>query len=952
MAATSRYTNIAESPTPDNTAAERPPRIELLEREPRQRQRRRRTNVSVAAPRPVYSEQTFQDGFQPVLRPRRRIPMPKENPFHPRNCKPRSLKSAVRNKVRIAKWLPKYFSSGAWRKKMPADIAAGVTVGVMNIPQGLAYAQLANVPPIYGLYTSFIPVLIYLIFGSSHHIAVGTFAVVSLMVGEVVSSLQDSSGGSVLSDNATLLDSCGFPQVTPPKGCAPTGNVTEDMLTDIAGPTAVEIAVAVTIVVGVMQIVMSFARLGVVTMFLSEPLVSGYTTGAAFHVFTSQVRSLFGIKMDSQKNPAAIIKTYIHIFSHITCTRVGALLTGLVAGIILYILKLVNPRFQKKLKFPLPAELLIIVAATIISWQFDFQGEFKVDVVDCIPTGPPSPQFSSFGRLPWKDVIGPSVPIAVVAFAIAVSVGQGFAKKHEYTIDANQELLALGLSNIVGGSFSCIVCTASLSRSAVYEAVGARTQFGSLFGVSIIVLVVFAIGHLFEPLPKAVLAAIIMVSLKGLFLQFRELRRLWGISLADASVWFVTWLATLLLGVDLGLAVGVGYSLVIVLFRTSRPYYCTLGQARGTDIYRDTKIYSDIVDIPGVRVFRFEASLYFANIQYFLECLHHSVNLNPATERRHLKRRATHDELLATSLPVESRPALNASAETTADEERTGQVPALAYQSTLHAIVRTCEEIAADPDGSRQVTVDDMDSSDSESEESSTAVPVAAAPSVAYHKAAGHQSGGASPHDVEDTVNVITSPVHSTYAGRQLSSPPSSPTGIFRVETDHLICDSVDEPDLSYARSNSNRLVNDCEGIPQDDYVRMASHSNGRLSRSSAGSNIVLVDMPVRFVIIDCSPVNYVDTQAVAALTALAADYESVGVQLLLANCRHRVRQMLDDGGFIENIGSERLFVTVHDAVRYTQDIICAASPVHDGRSPRTPSSPTISEMGVTISSL
>ncbi|KAK9515598.1 hypothetical protein VZT92_026231 [Zoarces viviparus] len=508
-------------------------------------------------------------------------------------CSGPRLKSCLLGSVPVVSWLPRY----SIRENALGDLISGISVGIMHLPQGMAYALLASVPAVFGLYSSFYPVLVYFIFGTSKHISIGTFAVLSVMIGGVTERLAPDS------DFMTW------------------DNVTNRSVVDVIPRDAerVRVAAAVTFLSGLFQILLGLVQFGFVVTYLSEPLVRGYTTGAAIHVIVSQLKYTFGISPVRHGGPLSLIYTVLEICYLLPKTNIGTLVVSIVAIIGLILVKELNSYLSKKLPVPIPVELLGIVIATVISWQVNLAGRYRVDVVGLIPSGlqpPVLPTASLFGQ-----VIGDAFAIAVVGYGIAISLGRIFALKYGYKVDSNQELIALGLSNSVGGIFQCFATSCSMSRTMVQESTGGKTQVAGALSAIVILFITLWIGTLFEDLPKAVLAAIIFVNLQGMMKQFMDIPVLWRSNKIDMMIWVVTFILTLLLNPDLGLAAAIGFSMLTVIFRTQLPKYSILGQVPNTDIYRPLEDYEQLKQVPGILIFRSSATLYFANAEMYQEAL-------------------------------------------------------------------------------------------------------------------------------------------------------------------------------------------------------------------------------------------------------------------------------------------------------------------------------------------
>ncbi|XP_061830319.1 solute carrier family 26 member 6-like [Nerophis lumbriciformis] len=508
-------------------------------------------------------------------------------------CSGPRAKSCLLGSVPVLSWLPRY----SIRENALGDLISGLSVGIMQLPQGMAYALLAAVPPVFGLYASFYPVLIYFIFGTSKHISIGTYAVMSVMIGGVTERL------------------------APDSNFATWDNVTNSSSVDVFARDAerVRVAAAVTFLSGIFQILLGLVHFGFVVTYLSEPLVRGYTTGAATHVIVSQLKYTFGISPLRYSGPFSLIFTVLEVCYLIPQTNIGTLVVSIVAIIGLILAKELNSYFSKKIPIPIPVELLAIVIATLVSWQVNLQGKYGVDVVGDIPSGlqpPVLPSTSLFGK-----VIGDAFALSVVGYGIVISLGRIFALKYGYKVDSNQELIALGLSNSVGAVFQCFAISCSMSRSMVQESTGGKTQVAGALSAVVILFITLWIGALFEELPKAVLAAIIYVNLQGMMKQFLDIPALWATNKLDMVIWVSTFILTVLFNPDLGLAAAIGFSMLTVIFRTQLPKYSALGQVPDTDIYRPLEDYGQVKEIPGILIFRSSATLYFANAEMYQDAL-------------------------------------------------------------------------------------------------------------------------------------------------------------------------------------------------------------------------------------------------------------------------------------------------------------------------------------------
>uniref|UniRef100_A0A8C8M4V0 STAS domain-containing protein n=1 Tax=Oncorhynchus tshawytscha TaxID=74940 RepID=A0A8C8M4V0_ONCTS len=504
----------------------------------------------------------FSPTLHDALRPGVRCSMPK-------------LKRSVLSTLPVLSWLPRY----SVRDNGLGDLISGISVGIMHLPQGMAYALLASVPPVFGLYTSFYPVLVYCILGTSRHISIGTFAVISIMIGSVTERLAPDS-------DFTFLN-----------GTNGTG------VLDVTARDAyrVQIAASTTVLSGLFQVLLGMVRFGFVVTYLSEPLVRGYTTGAATHVVISQLKYIFGIHPARFSGPLS--QVYVNICRHLPETNIGTLVVSLVALVVLIVVKELNSCYEKKLPLPIPIELIVVSPPYLTAL--------------CSPS---LPDVSL-----WGTVVGDAFAVAIVGYAINISLGKTFGLKHGYKVDSNQELVALGLSNTVGGFFQCYSVTSSMSRSLIQESTGGRTQVAGVVSSVIVLITVLQLGSLFGELPKAVLSCIVFVNLKGMFKQYLDIPALWKSNTVDLLVWLVTLVCTILLNLDLGLAASIAFSLLTVIFRTQLPRYSILGQVPGTELYLDTDTYEEAKEIPGITIFRSSTTVYYTNAELYLDALQKKV---------------------------------------------------------------------------------------------------------------------------------------------------------------------------------------------------------------------------------------------------------------------------------------------------------------------------------------
>ena len=467
----------------------------------------------------------------------------------------------------ILEWLPKYKKS-----YLTGDFSAGITVGIMLIPQGMAYALIAGLPPIYGLYAALIPNLIYVFTGSSRKLAVGPVALDSLIVASSLAAMKLAS--------------------------------TEEYIS---------MAIFLALFVGAIQLIMGFMRLGFLSNFLSRPVVGGFTTAAALVIAISQLKYFFGLQISTNNT----VKTFQAIFSQIQETNFYDLSIGVAA--ILVILGL------KKLHRKLPAAMVVVVLG-IIGIYFFMVNETDVNIVGQVPSGLPAFVLPDLNLDLVIKAFPTAMALAFIAFAEAMTIAKAVEdKSQEYYTDANQELRALGSSNIVGALFQSFPANAGLSRTAVNVDEGAKTGIASLISVFVVGLTLLFLTPFFYYLPKSVLGAIILVAVYGL-IDLKYPKQLWRQRRDEFYLFLVTFMTTLLIGISQGIIFGVLFSLVLLVSRTSRPHIAILGRIRGTDYFKNVNRFGDdIEEFEHTLVLRFDGQLYFANKDYFKAQLYKNI---------------------------------------------------------------------------------------------------------------------------------------------------------------------------------------------------------------------------------------------------------------------------------------------------------------------------------------
>ncbi|XP_072518465.1 sulfate anion transporter 1 [Salminus brasiliensis] len=553
------------------------------------------------------------------------------------SCSVPKVKRTLTDFFPVVLWLPKYkINEYVW-----GDLMSGLIVGIILVPQAIAYCLLAGLEPIYGLYTSFFGNIIYFILGTSRHVSVGIFSLMSLMVGQVVDR-EVYLAGFDLGEESTQSSMDGGWNVS--EDYSKTAmNLTIKALNMECGKEcyAISIATSLTFLAGIYQVLMAVFRLGFVSIYLSAPMLDGFATGASCTILTVQAKYLLGLKIPRHQGYGTVVVTWINIFKNIHKTNFCDMITSAICIAVLVAGKELQDRYKNRLKMPLPTELVVVAVATIVSHFADLNGQYSSSISGAIPTGFIPPQVPSFDLMP--RIALDAIPLAVISFAFTVSLSEMFAKKNGYTVRPNQEMLAIGFCNIIPSFFHCFTTSAALAKTMVKDSTGCQTQVSSVVSAFVVLLVLLFLAPFFYSLQKCVLACIIIVSLRGALRKFRDVPTLWRLSKIDATVWMVTMCSAALISVEIGLVIGVVVSMICVVAQTQYPKVSLLGQIENTNHYEDMDDYSHLVIIPKVKIFRFQAPLYYANKDFFLKSLYKTVGLEPFLEkarRRKLEKKA------------------------------------------------------------------------------------------------------------------------------------------------------------------------------------------------------------------------------------------------------------------------------------------------------------------------
>lgn len=489
-------------------------------------------------------------------------------------------------------WLKSYN-----RQDLRGDLPAGLTVGVMLIPQGMAYALIAGLPVVYGLYAALVPQVVYAFLGSSRKLAVGPVAMDSLLVASGLTGLA------------------------------------------VAGSDRyIELALLLAFMMGALQFLLGMLRMGFLAQFLSRPVISGFTSAAALIIGLNQLPSLLGIQMDRSAQMHALI---MGAYEGMGQLHFPTLLLSAAALAVLWGLRRWAPR--------VPGALVVVAAGIAMSAVFGAD-TLGVRIVGDIPSGLPGFQMP---KLLWEDLraLAPvAATIALIAFMEAYSVAQAVAQRHsDPSIDADQELRALGLANFLGSMFGAYSTTGGFSRTAVNDRAGAATGMSALISAAVVALTLTFLTPVFGQLPQPVLGAIIVAAISGL-VDLRYARTLWRSHREEALLLFTTFALTAFGGMVLGIAAGVVLSLILTLFRSTRPHAAELGAIAG--IYRNVERFPEAALVPGWLIVRYDGPLHYASLTHFKAFL----------ERRLAARNTEQGAVHTIVLHAESIPYVDASA--------------------------------------------------------------------------------------------------------------------------------------------------------------------------------------------------------------------------------------------------------------------------------------------------
>ena len=467
--------------------------------------------------------------------------------------------------IPILSWLPTY--NRGW---LSADVIAGLTLWGLVVPEAMAYAGVAGLPPQMGLYTLLAALLVYAVLGTSRHLVVQATSATAALLASSVTAVMITLG---------LLQEGGTPDAA----------------------TYQLYAAAFVLVVGVVFLAAGAARLGFVTQFLSKPVMSGFITGLALFVAVGQLNKLFGVPSGEGNT----VQKFFTIVSELPEANWVTFLVGASALTLLFLL----PLWNKKI----PAGLVVLFGYIALSSVLDLNGAYGVAVVGTLPQGLPAFAVPVVPLNAYLAMLAPAIGVLLVAYSEALGVAREFGEKHHYEVDPNQELNAHAIANVTSSLFGGMIAAGSMSASAVKEGAGARSQVTNLVTWGMAVVTVLFLTPLFKDLPEAVLAALIIHAVWHIIAS-RKIQQVALISRTEFWLAIITFLGVILVDILEGMLLGMLCSVLLMLYHSSRPKLIALGHVPGVPgAYANVALHPEITPLPGVLILRLDTPLYFAN---------------------------------------------------------------------------------------------------------------------------------------------------------------------------------------------------------------------------------------------------------------------------------------------------------------------------------------------------
>ncbi|KAK4791009.1 hypothetical protein SAY86_031422 [Trapa natans] len=518
--------------------------------------------VSFAKPRSFAT--TFKSDAKEVLFP--------DDPFRELGDK-RPFKKALQYFVPIFDWLPKYSLS-----LLRYDVLAGITITSLAIPQGISYAKLADIPPIIGLYSSFVPPLVYAVFGSSLHLAVGTVAAASVLIAATIGEKVSYN------DDPTLY---------------------------------VHLVLTATLFTGLFQLILGVLRLGLLVDFLSHSTIVGFMSGTAVIISLQQLKGMLGLKHFTTKTD--VISVIHAVFKYRDEWRWESALVGIIFLVFLLFTRYVRKRNPRLFWVSAISPMLTVLIGGLFAY-FAHADKHGIQIVGHLKKGlnPLSIQSLNFDSEYLPVTLKAGIMSGFLALAEGIAIGRSFAALKNYQTDGNKEMVAFGLMNIVGSFTSCYLTTGPFSKTAVNFNASARTAMSNVVMALCMMLTLLFLAPLFSYTPLVALSAIIMTAMFGL-IEYEEAYRIFKVDKFDFCICMAAFFGVSLLSMDVGLMMSVGLAVLRALLYVARPAACKLGNVQDSLTFRDIEQYSDSTEIPGMLIIQVGSPIYFANCAYIKE---------------------------------------------------------------------------------------------------------------------------------------------------------------------------------------------------------------------------------------------------------------------------------------------------------------------------------------------
>ncbi|XP_004710873.1 testis anion transporter 1 isoform X1 [Echinops telfairi] len=473
------------------------------------------------------------------------------------------------------------------------DLLAGISVGLVQVPQGLTFSLLARqlIPPLNIAYAAFCSSTVYAILGSCHQMSIGFFFFVSSLMINVLKVSPFNSGHLVL------------------------GTFIKEDFSDpyffMAYNRSLNVVASTTFLAGIIQLSMGMLGFGFIATYLPDSVINAYLAATALHIMLSQLTCIFGIMISFHAGPIAFFYNIINYCIALPKANSTSILLFLTVMVILRINKCIKISFNRyPIEFPM--EFLLIIGFTVVANKLSMATESSKVLIEMIPYSFLFPGIPDMDLL--SKIIFQAISLALVSSSLLIFLGKKFATAHKYKVNSNQDLIAIGLCNVISSFFRCCIFTGSVVRTVIQDKSGGRQQCASLVGAGVMLLLMVKVGHFFQSIPNAVLAGIILSNVIPYLETISNLPALWRQDQYDCIIWIMTFISALFLGLDVGLVVSVTFAFFIITVQSHRAKIYLLGQIPNTNIYRAINDYREITNIPGVKIFQCCNSITFVNI--------------------------------------------------------------------------------------------------------------------------------------------------------------------------------------------------------------------------------------------------------------------------------------------------------------------------------------------------